>query len=97
MSNVTDKIANTANSYIGGAKQTVGETLGYPDLAASGAEQKSRADAAAAAATAQAHVEGAGHQVQGQLQQTVGSVTGDTSLEARGHANEVRGDIERRV
>ncbi|KAG0300402.1 hypothetical protein BGZ98_009203 [Dissophora globulifera] len=97
MSTIPEKISNTANSYIGGAKQTVGETLGYPDLAASGAQQKAQADAAAAAATAQAHVEGAGHQVEGQIQQKVGSLTGDKSMEARGNANEVRGDLERNV
>ncbi|KAF8932507.1 hypothetical protein BGZ58_007020 [Dissophora ornata] len=97
MSNITEKITNTANSYIGGAKQTVGETLGYPDLAASGAQQKAEADAAAATATAKSHADGAGHQIQGQVQQAVGSLTGDSSLEARGHANEVRGDMERKV
>ncbi|KAF9351975.1 hypothetical protein BGX34_000250 [Mortierella sp. NVP85] len=97
MSNVTEKIANSANSYIGGAKQTVGEKLGYPELAASGAEQKAQADAKAAAATAKIHTEGAGHKVQGQVEQKVGEVLGDTSMQARGHAHQVRGDIEREV
>ncbi|KAF9175170.1 hypothetical protein BGX20_007869 [Mortierella sp. AD010] len=96
MSNVTDKVYNTANSYIGGAKQTVGETLGYPDLAARGAEQKARADSAQATAAAQTQVEGTGHQMQGKAQQTVGSIANDPSLEARGHANEVRGNVEER-
>ena len=35
---MTERMQNTASSYIGAAKQTIGETLGYPDLAASGAE-----------------------------------------------------------
>lgn len=91
---MSDKLSNTANSYIGGAKQTVGEKLGYPDLAASGAEQKSKADAAAAAAAAQTRVEGASHKIQGQVEEKVGAVTGDTTLEARGRAHQVRGDIE---
>ncbi|KAF8983138.1 hypothetical protein BGZ46_010803 [Entomortierella lignicola] len=117
--NLTDRIANTANSYIGGAKQTVGETLGYPDLAANGAQQKAQAEASQAAANAQAEasqaaakaqaeasqaaanaqrqVEGAGHQLQGKIEKTVGALTNDTTLEAQGHANEVRGNVETKV
>ena len=41
---MTERLSNTANSYVGAAKQTVGETLGYPGLAADGAAQKSQAD-----------------------------------------------------
>ncbi|KAI1305594.1 hypothetical protein EDD11_004885 [Mortierella claussenii] len=94
---VTNRISNTANSYIGGAKQTLGETIGNSNLAATGAEQKAKADAAQAAADAKTHAEGAGHQIQGKVQQTVGSITGNTSQQARGHANEVQGDLERKV
>ncbi|KAF9943024.1 hypothetical protein BGZ75_003841 [Mortierella antarctica] len=97
MSNITDKISNAANSYIGGAKQTVGDAIGNPDLAANGASQKAQADAAQKAADTKLHAEGVGHKIEGQVQQTVGSVTGNTSLEARGHANDVRGDLERSV
>ncbi|KAF9141018.1 hypothetical protein BG015_001425 [Linnemannia schmuckeri] len=94
---MTERISNTANSYLGGAKQTIGETIGNPDLAASGAAQKSQADAAQKAVDAKTHAEGIGHKVQGEVQQNVGSLTGNTSMEARGHANEVRGDLERKV
>ncbi|KAF9952652.1 hypothetical protein BGZ72_006016 [Mortierella alpina] len=97
MSNISDKISNTANSYIGGAKQSVGNAIGNPDLAANGASQKAQADAAQRAADAKTHAEGVGHKVEGQVQQTVGSATGNTTLEARGHANEARGDLERSV
>ncbi|KAF9358870.1 hypothetical protein BGX26_000734 [Mortierella sp. AD094] len=97
MSNITERVSNTANSYIGGAKQTISETLGYPGLAASGAEQKAQADSAQAAAVAKPRVEGASHQVEGKIEQTVGSLTNDASLEARGHANEVRGNVESKV
>ncbi|OAQ33154.1 hypothetical protein K457DRAFT_254557 [Linnemannia elongata AG-77] len=94
---MTDRISNTLNSTLGGAKQTIGETIGNPDLAASGAAQKSQADAAQKAADAKTHAEGIGHKVQGEVQQNVGSLTGNTSMEARGHANEVRGELERKV
>ncbi|ORY98380.1 hypothetical protein BCR41DRAFT_401875 [Lobosporangium transversale] len=94
--NISDRISNTANSYIGGAKQTVGETIGNNSLAASGAEQRAGAEARQAAADAKTHAEGAGHTAQGKVQQTVGSLTGNTSMEARGHANEVKGDLERK-
>ncbi|KAI1314335.1 hypothetical protein EDD11_002276 [Mortierella claussenii] len=94
---VTNRLSNTANSYIGGAKETLGNAIGNTDLAASGAAQKAQADAAQAAADAKTHAEGTGHKVEGRVQQTVGSLTGDTSLQARGHANEAKGDIERHV
>ncbi|KAG0246373.1 hypothetical protein B0O80DRAFT_498727 [Mortierella sp. GBAus27b] len=58
---MTDKLANTANQYIGGVKQTVGETLGYPGLAARGAAQKSEAESAQRISDAQADPKGAGH------------------------------------
>ncbi|KAF9903365.1 Alpha-ketoglutarate-dependent dioxygenase alkB 7, mitochondrial [Linnemannia zychae] len=93
---MTDRISNTFNSAVGGAKQSIGETIGNPNLAASGAEQKAQADAAQKAADAKTHAEGIGHKIQGQVQQTVGSAVGNNSMEARGHANEVRGDLERK-
>ncbi|KAF9149748.1 hypothetical protein BG015_008444 [Linnemannia schmuckeri] len=95
--NMTDRISNTFNSAVGGAKQTIGETIGNNNLAASGAQQKAQADAAQKAADAKTHTEGIGHKVQGNIQQNVGSLTGNNSMEARGHANEVRGDLERKV
>ncbi|KAF9421918.1 hypothetical protein BGZ76_003927 [Entomortierella beljakovae] len=94
---MTERLSNTANSYIGSAKQSIGSALGNENLAASGAEQKAKADAAQAAADAKTHMEGAGHQVQGTVEQSVGSITGDASMEARGHANKAKGDIERNV
>ncbi|KAG9324891.1 hypothetical protein KVV02_003298 [Mortierella alpina] len=94
---MTDRIQNTANSYIGGAKETVGNAIGNSNLAANGASQKAQADAAQKAADAQTHVEGVGHNIQGTAQKAVGSVTGNTTLEARGHANDARGDLERKV
>ncbi|KAF9910575.1 hypothetical protein EC991_006134 [Linnemannia zychae] len=97
MSNISEKVSNTANSYIGGAKQTIGETIGNSNLAASGAQQKAQADSAQKAAEAKTHAEGLAHKAQGQVQQNVGSLTGNTSQEARGHANEIKGDIQRNV
>ncbi|KAK3807668.1 MAG: putative Hmp1-mismatch base pair and cruciform DNA recognition protein [Benniella sp.] len=88
MSNFGEKVSNTANSYMGGIKQTIGEKTGNADMAAAGAAQKSQADAAAAAASAKIHSEGMGHHVKGEIQQKVGAATGNTSMEARGHANE---------
>ncbi|KAF8941885.1 hypothetical protein BGZ46_006885, partial [Entomortierella lignicola] len=55
---MTDRLSNTTNSYIGGAKQTIGEAIGHDNLASSGAQQKSKADAAQAAADAKTHAEG---------------------------------------
>lgn len=94
---MTERLSNTANSYIGGAKQTIGQTLGFSDLAANGAAQKAQADAAQRLTDAKTHADGVGHKVEGQAQIKVGSLTGDKSMEARGHANEALGDVQRNV
>ncbi|ORZ18299.1 hypothetical protein BCR41DRAFT_352163 [Lobosporangium transversale] len=95
--NASDRIANTVNSYVGGAKQAVGEAIGNTNLAASGAEQRSQAEARQAAADAKTHAEGVGHTAQGKMQQTMGAMTGNRSMEAKGHANEAQGDLERKI
>ncbi|KAF9921898.1 hypothetical protein FBU30_008041 [Linnemannia zychae] len=43
---MTDKLTNSANAYIGAAKQAIGNTFGNPTLAASGAQQQAQAEAA---------------------------------------------------
>ncbi|KAF9162027.1 hypothetical protein BGX21_002018 [Mortierella sp. AD011] len=95
--NMTDRLSNTYNSTMGGAKQTVGEAIGNESLAASGSEQKARAEAAQAAADARTHAEGAAHKIGGKVEQTVGSLTGDQSMQSHGRANEIKGDIEHNV
>ncbi|KAF9325539.1 hypothetical protein BG006_010990, partial [Podila minutissima] len=88
---------NTASSTIGGMKQTIGNTIGNPDLAAKGAAQKAHADTAQQAADARTHAEGLGNQIKGQAQQVAGAVSNDYSLEAQGHANKAKGDVQRNV
>ncbi|KAF9128476.1 hypothetical protein BG015_004333 [Linnemannia schmuckeri] len=94
---MTDRLANTTNAYIGAAKQAIGNTIGNTTLAANGAQQQSQAESAQKAADAKTHTQGVGHKVEGQVQQNVGSLTGDKSMEARGNATEIRGDLERKV
>ncbi|KAG0084209.1 hypothetical protein BGZ93_007309 [Podila epicladia] len=94
---MTERMTNTAKQYMGSAKESIGTAIGNPDLAASGAAQKSQAEAAQRMADQKTHAEGIGHTVEGQAQQKVGSLTGDKSMEARGHANEALGDIQRNV
>ncbi|KAG0326328.1 hypothetical protein BGZ99_009680, partial [Dissophora globulifera] len=57
----------------------------------------SQADAAQKTADAKIQSEGWGRKVEGGAQSKVGSLTGDKSMEARGHANEALGDIQRNV
>ncbi|KAG0298990.1 hypothetical protein BGZ98_010367 [Dissophora globulifera] len=97
MSIIPEKVTNTANIYIGGAKQSLGETLGNPDLAAAGASQKVYAETAQKVADAKTHAEGLSHSIQGNVQKTAGSLTGDNSLEATGEAKIARGAVERNV
>ncbi|KAK5822916.1 hypothetical protein F5H01DRAFT_336852 [Linnemannia elongata] len=82
---------------MGGAKQTVGSTLGSEQLASSGAQQKAQADAKQAAADAQTHASGVGNNLKGAAQKAVGGATGDQSMEARGHGNAALGDVQRNV
>ncbi|KAF9913841.1 hypothetical protein BX616_009470 [Lobosporangium transversale] len=95
--NITDRVSHGLYSGIGDIKKATGEAIGNPDLASSGASQKAQADAAQADGYSKTHAEGAGHKVQGRVQQTVGSITGDHDPQTRGHANELQGDLERKV
>ncbi|KAF9290266.1 hypothetical protein BGZ68_007490 [Mortierella alpina] len=94
---MTDRLSNTYNSAMGGAKQTVGNTLGNEQLAGSGAQQKAQAEAKQAAQTAQTHAQGVGNNVKGAAEKAVGGATGDHSMEARGHGNSALGDVQRNV
>ncbi|KAF9320916.1 hypothetical protein BGZ91_004646 [Linnemannia elongata] len=95
--NVSTKVSNTASSYIGGAKQTIGETINNPDLAARGAAQKVQADTAQRVADAKIQAEATAHKAEGQTQKAAGNVLGDYSLEASGEGNITKGEIEHRV
>ncbi|KAI7818925.1 hypothetical protein BC939DRAFT_461458 [Gamsiella multidivaricata] len=86
MSNI-DKITNTASSYIGGAKQTIGETIGNADLAAAGAHQKAHADTSLKIAEAKLQAENLGHSIESNIQKNAGSPAEDKSLEANGRAS----------
>ncbi|KAF9912392.1 hypothetical protein EC991_011084 [Linnemannia zychae] len=94
--NISTKVSNTASSYIGGAKQTIGETINNPDLAASGAAQKVQADTAQKVHDAKTEAQGLAHKAGGQAQKASGNVLGDYSLEASGEGNITKGEIERR-
>ncbi|KAG0261530.1 hypothetical protein BG011_000936 [Mortierella polycephala] len=94
---MTERMQNTASQIIGGAKQSVGEALGKPDIAASGAAQKSNAEAAQRAADARTQTHGVGHSIEGQVQQTVGAMTNDPAMQSRGVGNEARSNVERNV
>ncbi|KAF9351501.1 hypothetical protein BGX26_010503, partial [Mortierella sp. AD094] len=91
------ELSNTYNSTMGGAKETLGNTIGNQNLASSGAAQKAEAQAAQTAQDAQTHAKGVGNNIQGATQKTVGSATNDPSMEARGHANAALGDVQRNV
>ncbi|KAF9952653.1 hypothetical protein BGZ72_006017 [Mortierella alpina] len=94
---MTDRLQNTANSYIGGAKQTVGNAVGNSSLAAEGAAQKAHAETSQKAADAKTHAEGLGNTIQGNIQKTVGAAVGNHTLEAKGHANVARGEVQKNI
>lgn len=45
----------------------------------------------------QTRAEGVGHKVEGEVQQKIGALTGDKSMEARGRTNETIGNIQQNV
>ncbi|KAF9126676.1 hypothetical protein BGW39_006454 [Mortierella sp. 14UC] len=88
---------NSANSVVGGAKQTVGQTLGLSGLAAEGAAQKSTAETQQRVEDAKAEVRGAGHELEGKIKQRVGDLTNDHSMKAEGAATETQGTLQRNI
>ncbi|KAF9380078.1 hypothetical protein CPB97_008595 [Podila verticillata] len=94
---MTERLSNTANQYMGSAKESIGSAIGNTDLAASGAAQRAQAEAAQRLADNKTHAEGLGHTVEGQTQKKVGALTGDKSMEARGYGNEALGNVQRNV
>lgn len=94
---MTDRLSNTYNSTVGGAKETVGRAVGNESLAGSGAAQKAEAQANQRAQEAQTKAKGVAHNIEGAAQKAVGGATNDHSLEARGHGNSALGDVQRNV
>lgn len=88
---------NSANSLVGGAKQTIGQTLGLPSLAAEGAAQKSSAETQQKVDDANAQVRGAGHELEGKIKQKVGDLTNDHSMKVDGATTEAQGTLQRNV
>ncbi|KAG0237283.1 hypothetical protein BGW41_000241 [Actinomortierella wolfii] len=95
--NMTDRMSNTYNSTIGTAKEKIGSAIGSESLAASGAEQRARGETAQKAADAKTHAEGLQNKAKGEIQKNVGSLTDNTSQQAKGHANVALGDAQRSV
>ncbi|KAG0337264.1 hypothetical protein BG004_007713, partial [Podila humilis] len=90
-------LQNTANATVGGMKQSLGNAVGSTDLAAKGAAQKAQAETAQSAADARTHADGMGNSLKGHAQQVAGSLTNDHSMQAKGHANQAMGDVQRNV
>ncbi|KAG0305188.1 hypothetical protein BGZ98_004484 [Dissophora globulifera] len=94
---ITQKLSNTYNSTVGGAKETIGHAVGSEGLAGSGAAQKASAQTAQANQNAETRTKGIGHNIEGAAQKVVGGATNDHSMEARGHGNSALGDVQRTV
>ncbi|KAG0293681.1 hypothetical protein BGZ96_002472 [Linnemannia gamsii] len=88
---------NSANSIVGGAKQTIGQTFGLPSLAAEGAAQKSNAETQQKVDDANAQIRGAGHELEGKIKQKVGDLSNDHSMKVDGATTEAQGTLQRNV
>ncbi|KAG0374755.1 hypothetical protein BGX24_009997 [Mortierella sp. AD032] len=101
---MTERLQNTANQYIGAAKETIGQTLGYPDMAADGARQKTQAETAQKVADAKANAERLQHtaensanSVVGGAKQVVGQTLGLPGMAAEGAAQKSNADTQQKV
>ncbi|KAF9203474.1 hypothetical protein BGZ49_006398 [Haplosporangium sp. Z 27] len=94
---MAEKINNTINSYLGGIQQTAGEKLGNSALAESGAALKARANATHNVTDANNQAQAAKRTAEGHSQEKTGSSTGDFGTQAQGIANQVLGDLQRKV
>ncbi|KAF9978651.1 hypothetical protein BGZ73_001304 [Actinomortierella ambigua] len=83
---MTDKISHTYNTQVGATKEKVGTMTGNENLAAAGAEQRARAEAAHQAAMTQKRGEGAQQTLQGEVERRIGRLTGDEDLQQHGAA-----------
>ncbi|KAG0231798.1 hypothetical protein BGW42_008631 [Actinomortierella wolfii] len=83
---MTDKISHTYNTQMGSAKEKVGTMIGNEDLAAAGAEQRARAEAAHQAAMMEKKNEGAQQTLQGEVERRMGRLTDDDDLRQHGAA-----------
>ncbi|KAG0244687.1 hypothetical protein B0O80DRAFT_462154 [Mortierella sp. GBAus27b] len=92
---MTEKLSNTYNSAMGGAKETVGRVVGSEGLASSGAAQRAQAQTDQSNKDAQTHAKGLGNNIQGAAQKAMGNATNDPAMEARGHGNSALGDAQR--
>jgi uncharacterized protein YjbJ (UPF0337 family) len=101
---MAERLQNTANQYIGATKQTIGETLGHPGLAATGARQKSEAEAAQKVADAKANAEQLQHTAEnttnslvGGAKQTVGQTLGLAGLATEGVTQKSNAETQQKV
>ncbi|KAG0318949.1 hypothetical protein BGZ97_003047 [Linnemannia gamsii] len=89
---MTERLTNTANQYIGAAKQTIGQTMGYPDMAADGARQKSEAE------TAQKRTaDNSANSIVGGAKQAIGQTLGLPSLAGEGAAQKSNAETQQKV
>jgi uncharacterized protein YjbJ (UPF0337 family) len=101
---MTERLTNTANQYIGAAKQTIGQTMGYPDMAADGARQKSEAETAQKVADARAQAEqlertadNSANSIVGGAKQAIGQTLGLPSLAGEGAAQKSNAETQQKV
>ncbi|KAF9168607.1 hypothetical protein DFQ26_004241 [Actinomortierella ambigua] len=92
---MSERLNNSADQLIGSAKETVGRAIGNTNLAASGAEQRTRGEAAQKVADAKTHASGLQNKATGEFQQKVGELTGDNSMRAKGAGKAALGDVQR--
>ncbi|KAF9168599.1 hypothetical protein DFQ27_001235 [Actinomortierella ambigua] len=88
---MTDKLTHTYNTQMGTAKEKLGTMVGNEGLAAAGAEQRTRAEAARHAALTEKKGEGAEQALQGEVERGIGRITGDDDLRQHGAAKTSEG------
>ncbi|KAG0237119.1 hypothetical protein BGW42_001695 [Actinomortierella wolfii] len=94
---MAEKLTNSVNAALGGAKETIGKAIGNQQIAAEGAAARAQAQAAQATADTQRKVEGIVDDIKGRVNATLGAATGNHSREAQGKVQEATGDFKRAI
>ena len=94
---MSTKTKGTFRNAWGSATESIGNTFRIGSMQRSGLRSQARAKPEKHGGAAAGYVEGTTDRVAGRAKSTVGALTGNHSLEARGHAQQAKGDAQQTI
>ncbi|KAK0529681.1 hypothetical protein OC834_003599 [Tilletia horrida] len=89
------KVNGQINSALGSTKEAIGNLTGATSWTQAGQEQHAKGEAEIKAAQAKQYADGVSNQVQGKVDNVIGSITGDKTKQASGAAQEQAGKAQK--